>query len=160
MMSMRNGACFWIVAMTLVGSSAARGDGYPHAAGAKREYAAVFAHSDRPCPWTDNVSYLRCMGKEIEFTEAHLDAFVSDMRAIASASERANQPNPGSPRALDEFNKTDKAWREYRESACNLQRAWFGRGTGGSPAAAECELSLDREYMKRLAGFFNLHELA
>ncbi len=138
----------------------AQAAGYKQAADAKCEYNTVFAHPENICPLTDNLSYLACMGKEIDFTEKHLDAFVKAMRGIAAESDADNQPNPGSPRSLEEFDKTDTAWRTYRKSACNLQRAWFGRGTGGAPATAECELSLDRAYMKLLAGFFNLHQLA
>ena len=152
----------WLVSLAIAAACIGRSDGagYKHAAEAKREFDAVFAHPDNACPWTDNRSYLECMGKEIAFTQGHLEAFVAAMRGIAAESDAGEPPNAGSPRALDAFNKTDMAWRTYRESACRLQISWFRRGTGGPPAAAECELSLDRAYMKMLAGFFNLHELA
>ena len=141
--------CVWMTAAQTSGSS--------HAADAKREYAAVFAHPDNPCTWTDNASYLECMGKEIAFTEGHLDAFVAAMRAVAAGDDSSDLK---ARKEADEFNKTDLAWREYRKNACSLQFALFEGGTGGAPAMAECELSLDRDYMKLLAGFLNLHELA
>ncbi len=152
---------FLAVAAILVSFSVPAGArSYKQAGVAKQEYDAVFSHADTPCTWTDNRSYIECMSKEITFTEGHLEAFVSALRGIAAEVDGTNQPNPGSPRVLDQLNKTDTAWHAYRENACRLQFAWFGRGTGGPPAAAECELAQDREYMKLLAGFFNLHQLA
>ncbi len=126
---------------------------------AQQEYAAVFSHPDQPCQWADNYGFLQCMNKEIDFTEAHLDAFVTAMKGIAAERDAAKPPDTNHKKAVDTLNQTDSSWRQYRKSACSLAFS-FGPGTGAAPASANCELSMDRDYMKMLAGFFNLHELA
>ena len=150
----------WVGICTLATTWAAGAQtgGSPHVRDAKREYAAVFAHLDNPCTWTDNVSYLECMVKEIAFTEGHLDAWMAAMRAMAADWDSGT--GPGSRKILDSLNKTDMAWREYRKNACSLQFDTFQGGTGGAPAEQECELRLDRAYMKMLADFVNLPQMA
>jgi hypothetical protein len=149
-----------ILSVGLVLAARAQTAGSEHAKDAQREFAAVFAHPDNSCPWTDNLSFLQCMSKETTFTETHLDAFVAAMRGVATDQDAHKEPNTNVKSVLDELNKTDASWRQYRKNGCSLQYALFGTGTGAGPALAECEITLDRAYMKMLAGFFNLHELA
>jgi len=108
-----------------------------HAEAAQREYATVFSHPDRPCHWTDNYSFLQCMNKEIDFTEAHLDAFVTAMKGIAAEKDAAKPPNTKYKSAVDTLNQTDSSWREYRKNACRSLVFSFGPGTGAAPESAE-----------------------
>jgi len=87
------------------------------------------------------------MSKELAFVELHLDAFVEDLRGVA-----------GSPEELAELNQTDAAWRAYRKSACALPWTRFPDGTIKGPMSAECQLSLDRAYMKQLSGIYILSQ--
>jgi uncharacterized protein YecT (DUF1311 family) len=117
-------------------------------AAANREYAAVFAHSDDPCSANAATApYVECMGNELRFVEAHLDAFVEGLRGIS-----------GSPEELAGLNQTDTAWRAYRENACVLPYKRFRGGTIAGPMWAECRLSLDRAYMKQLSGTYILSQ--
>jgi uncharacterized protein YecT (DUF1311 family) len=117
-------------------------------AAANREYSAVFAHSDSPCSAsTDNASYNECMVDELGSVEAHLDAFVGDLRGVT-----------GSPDELAGLNRTDATWRAYRESACSLPSKRFRGGTISAPMENDCRLTLDRAYMKQLSGTFILSQ--
>ena len=133
-----------------IDSAMARGQSaaVEHGAAANREYAAVFAHPDNPCS-TDYATapYMQCMSKELEFIEPHLDAFIEALRGIA-----------GSPEELVALNQSDAAWRDYRKAACALPYKRFAQGTIGGPMSAECQLSLDRAYMKQLSGIYILSQ--
>lgn len=133
-----------VCSLTAVGQS----DAIAHGAAANREYASVFAHSDNPCAADyATAPYMQCMSKELTFIELHLDAFVEDLRGVA-----------GSPAALAELNQTDAAWRDYRKKICALPWARFAEGTIKGPMSAECQLSLDRAYMRQLSGIYILSQ--
>jgi uncharacterized protein YecT (DUF1311 family) len=124
-------------------------DAIDHGAAANREYAAVFARSDKPCSQDySTLPYLKCMDKELTSIEPHLDAFVEDLRKMTGSQEE-----------LDAFNEMDTKWRAYRESACQLpfKRAGQG-GTMRAPMTAECEWTLDRAYMEQLSSFYILSQ--
>ncbi len=129
-------------------SSRCQSPAIQHGTEANREYAAVFAHSDNPCSAdTATAPYLECMGKELQFIEAHLDSFVEDLRGIT-----------GSPEELAGLNQTDATWRAYRENGCALPYKRFTGGTVAGPMWADCRLSLDRAYMKQLSGTYILSQ--
>jgi uncharacterized protein YecT (DUF1311 family) len=116
-------------------------------AAANREYAAAFAHSDGPCSADyATLPYEQCMSKELTFIELHLDAFVEDLRGMA-----------GSPEELAALNKTDAAWRDYRENLCMLPLKRISGSIAG-PMSAECRLNLDRAYMKELSSNYILSQ--
>jgi uncharacterized protein YecT (DUF1311 family) len=78
----------------------------------------------------------QCIGKEADFTEKHLNAFLEAVRGILTdegAPQTAMQA-PGKRNQLEPLNKADRAWREYKKNLCELQFAGFGGGTIG-PAA-------------------------
>jgi len=67
--------------LALIGAANAKD--HPHVAEADREYAAVFSHVENPCAKeSTTLGYEQCMGKEVEFTETHLKAFLAAVRAI------------------------------------------------------------------------------
>jgi uncharacterized protein YecT (DUF1311 family) len=119
-----------------------------HGAAANREYAAVFAHPDNPCS-TDYATapYMQCISKELTFIEPHLDAFIDALRGMAGSQEE-----------LAALNQTDTAWRDYRKAACALPYKRFPEGTIKGPLSAECQLSLDRAYMKQLSNMYILKQ--
>ncbi|MGB6130274.1 MAG: lysozyme inhibitor LprI family protein [Acidobacteriaceae bacterium] len=118
-----------------------------HGAAANQEYAAVFAHSGSPCSADYRTEpYLQCMSNELQFVEAHLDAFVADLRGVTESTKE-----------LAALNKADAAWRVYRETFCRLPYARF-RGTVNGPMAADCRLRVDREFMEQLHGMYLLSQ--
>jgi uncharacterized protein YecT (DUF1311 family) len=87
------------------------------------------------------------MGKELAEIEAHLDAFVEDLRGVTGSQEE-----------LDALNRTDTAWRAYRGSACQLPLRRFSAGTIKAPMSVECQWRLDRAYMQELSGVYILSQ--
>lgn len=136
-------AAIALYSLIAVGQSAA----IQHGAAANREYAAVFVHSDNPCSADYSTApYMQCMSRELMFVELHLNAFVEDLRGIAGSAEE-----------LAALNQTDEDWRAYRRSICGLPLKRFA-GTTRGPMSAECQLSLDRAYMKQLSGIYVLSQ--
>jgi uncharacterized protein YecT (DUF1311 family) len=119
-----------------------------HGAAANLEYAAVFSRLATPC--SDDYSttpYVICMSKELGVIEAHVDAFVEDLRGVTGSEEER-----------DALNRTDTKWRAYRESACQLPFRRFGTGTIKGPMSVECRWRLDRAYMQELSGVYILSQ--
>jgi uncharacterized protein YecT (DUF1311 family) len=125
-------------------------DAHPHVADADREYAAVFSHPENPCPNQSNtVSYEQCIGKELEFTEMHLNAFLAAVRGIVTDDDAGK--DVGKLKELVLLNDADRAWREYKKNLCKLQFAGFEGGTGAASAQMECEYRADRQYVQQVA---------
>jgi uncharacterized protein YecT (DUF1311 family) len=138
------GCMFLAMAVSAKGQSAE----VEHGAAANLEYAAVFSRSAKPC--SDDYAttpYVICMGKELAEIEAHLDAFVEDLRGVTGSQEE-----------LDALNRTDTTWRTYRGSACQLPFRRFGAGTSKGPMSVECRWSLDRAYLQELSGVYILSQ--
>jgi uncharacterized protein YecT (DUF1311 family) len=147
--------------LTLIGAVCAAD--HPHVAEADREYAAVFSHGENPCAnESTTLSYEQCIGKEVEFTENHLNAFLTAVRGIladeggaASGAESAGKVNE-----LELLNNADRAWREYKKNLCELDFAGFDGGSGASSAKSECEYRVNREYVRQVADAISLRILA
>jgi hypothetical protein len=117
-------------------------------AAANREYAAVFAHSDNPCSADyATAPYMQCMSNEVSFIELHLNAFVLDLRGIVN-----------SPEELASLDRSVADFRTYRVSLCDLPNQRFKDGTIKGPMSAECQLRLDRDYMKQLSVIYILSQ--
>lgn len=146
-----------------MGAANAQAPHRQHAADANREYNALFSHAEDPCgKESTTVGYEQCMGKELEFTGNHLDAFLEGVRGIL-ADEDAATPSTESTRKvkeLDLLNNADMAWREYTKNLCGLAFAGFDGGTGAASAEAECEYRADRAYVKQVADAILLKILA
>jgi uncharacterized protein YecT (DUF1311 family) len=122
-------------------------DAVKHGAAANLEYRAVFSRSKTPCSEDYSTApYLQCMSKELDEIEKHVDAFVEDLRGVTDSQKE-----------LDALNQTDKAWRAYRESMCQLPWA-RGLGTVRGPMSVGCRWSLDRAYMQQLHEIYVLSQ--
>lgn len=97
----------WSLSLCLVGlllptlpfslrAQSAQSEVIRHGAAANREYAVVFAHSEKPCSADYGTApYVQCMSKELRFVEFHLDTFVMDLRGMAgSAAESPPSTRP------------------------------------------------------------------
>ena len=160
MLSYARGISLGLAIFTLIGAANAKG--HPHVADADREYAAVFSHADDPCHESTTVGWEQCLGKEVEFTEIHLNAFLEAVRGILADEDggAAGTGSPGKPKELDLLNNGDRARREYKKNLCELAFAGFDGGTGAPSAELECEYRLDREYVKQVADAILLKILA
>jgi len=155
------GLCVGLVLLALIGVANAKD--HPHVADANREYAAVFSHVENPCAnESTTLGYEQCIGKEVEFTENHLGAFLAAVRGILMDQDDAPAPteSAGTVKELELLNNADQAWREYKKNLCNLERAGFDGGSGAGSAEGECEYRVDREYVKQVADAILLKILA
>lgn len=145
-------------------ASAQVNPGHSHIADAKRESAAVLAFPEEPCTGQDasttTSGYEGCMTRQLSRLEPHLEAFVAAMRGIAQEFDQPPAKRGTLPSTLASFNKTDASWRKYRDDFCRLSYSWFDGGTGAAPAEQQCLYQLDRAYVKNLANWANLHQLA
>jgi len=135
----------------------------PHVADAGREYAAVFSRVENPCAKeSTTLGYEQCMGKEVEFTENHLNAFLAAVRGILSDEdgEPGGTESAGKVKKLDLLNNADRAWRQYKKNLCELGFAEFDGGSGASSAESECEYRVDRQYVEQTADVILLKILA
>jgi uncharacterized protein YecT (DUF1311 family) len=150
-----------LVILALIGAANARNN--PHVADADREYAAVFSHPDNPCAKeSTTLDYEECIGKEVEFTENHLNAFLEAVRGILANQYGATAgiKPAGNVNELDLLNNADRVWREYKKNLCELEFAGFDGGSGASSAKSECEYRLDRQYVQQVADAILLKVLA
>jgi uncharacterized protein YecT (DUF1311 family) len=150
-----------VVILALIGAANAKD--HPHVADADREYEAVLSHGENPCAkQSTTIGFEQCFGKEVEFTEDHLTAFLDAVRAIV-ADERGAcvgiKPACG-VRHLDLLNNADRAWREYKKNLCELEFAEFDGGSGAGSAQSECEYQADRQYVRQVADVILLKTLA
>jgi uncharacterized protein YecT (DUF1311 family) len=151
-----------LITLSLASAANAQ-DAHPHVADADREYAAVFSREENPCAnESTTFSYEQCMGKELEFTEKHWNAFLAAVRAILSDEDAARvaRQASGEVKELDLLNNADRAWREYKKSLCELQFAGFDGGSGASSAATECGYRADRQYVQQVTNAISLKILA
>ena len=102
-----------------------------------------------------------CFGKEGTITEQNLKSYEGIIQGLlAPAPQMAGQantdmPGPAGPsltpaQLSEEFERVEKSWREYRETACTTAFHQFAGGTGGPSFQMECELKLTRDHMREL----------
>ena len=135
---------------------------HPHVADADREYAAVFSHAENPCHESTTVGWEQCLGKEVQFTENHLKAFLAAVRGILADEDGLPSGTDSADRGKESelLNNADRAWREYKKNLCQLTFAGFDGGSGGPSAALECEYRADRQYVQQVADAIELKILA
>jgi uncharacterized protein YecT (DUF1311 family) len=148
------------VILAFIGSAHAKD--HPHVADANREYAAVFSHAENPCNESTTVGWEQCFGKEVEFTENHLNAFLAAVRGIVADEDGLPAGTEAASKGKESelLNKADRAWREYKKNLCGLEFAGFDGGSGAASAQLECEYRADREYVKQVADAILLKTLA
>jgi uncharacterized protein YecT (DUF1311 family) len=102
-----------------------------------------------------------CFGKVLTITERNLDSMEQVIRGLQAGvpktTEEAAQLPTGhagaepSPQQLAaQFDGVEKAWRGYREVACEAAFNQFYGGSGAPSFQMECELKLTRDHMREL----------
>jgi uncharacterized protein YecT (DUF1311 family) len=158
---LRYARCLNVGCVILALMGVANAKDHPHVADADREYAAVFSHADNPCAKASTtLDYEECIGKEVNFTENHLTAFLAAVRGILADEDGVPEGTESGGKELDLLSNSDRAWREYKKNLCNLQFAGFDGGSGSSSAESECEYRLDRQYVEQVASAILLKTLA
>jgi uncharacterized protein YecT (DUF1311 family) len=102
-----------------------------------------------------------CYGKQMAITEQNLKDYEGIIRElIAPSPQPLVEPDTDTtgvagtrltPKHLiEEFERVEQSWRQYRETACSAAFHQFGGGTGGPSFEMECELRLARDHVREL----------
>jgi uncharacterized protein YecT (DUF1311 family) len=102
-----------------------------------------------------------CYGKQTATTDQNLKSYEGIIRELLAPGPRmpdqadSNMPGIAGPvltpqQFLEEFDRVEQSWRQYRETACKAAFHQFDGGTGGPSFEMECELSLTRGHMREL----------
>jgi uncharacterized protein YecT (DUF1311 family) len=102
-----------------------------------------------------------CYGKEEAITEQNLKLYESIIEGLQApppqmpGQTNTDVPRPGGPALTpkelsEEFERMEKVWQDYRETACTAAFHQFSGGTGGPSFELQCELKLTRDHMREL----------
>jgi len=99
-----------------------------------------------------------CLNAELEFWDRRLNETYRMLRAKEQAADAdladlAGLPGEGG--RADALRAMQRAWIAYRDTACAYERAQWGGGTGGGPAAVGCLMRMTGEqalYLERMQG--------
>jgi len=130
---------------------------------AKQIFGAEMARDKAgDCPNADTTYNVNvCMRKELTITEQNLKSYEGVIQGLlAPWPEMPGQPNintngpAGSSftpkQHSEEFERVEKSWRGYRDTACTTAFHQFSGGTGGPSFEMQCELMLARNHMREL----------
>lgn len=124
------------------------------------------------CPNADTTYDVNvCLGKQLTITDQALESYEGVIEGLLApwpqmpGQANTNAPGPAGPsftpkQHSEEFERVEKAWREYREAACTAAFHQFEGGTGGPGFQMECRLKLARDHMRELAMIYgeDLHQ--
>lgn len=86
-----------------------------------------------------------CLYMEYEWWDARLNAVYRDVRASDRAEDAAYGDMPGAGRLAETLREMQRAWIAFRDATCEYERAQWGGGTGGGPAATDCLMRMTAE---------------
>ncbi len=80
-----------------------------------------------------------CTDAELGFWDSRLNAAYKQLMAKSKASD-AEMKELGAtvPSLAETLREMQRAWIPFRDAACDYERAQWGNGTGGGPAALAC----------------------
>jgi len=130
---------------------------------ARQIFDAEMAHEKAgDCPDAQTtVDFNICYGKQAAITEQNLKSIEGIIRELLAPPPRMpGQPEADTPGSagisltpvhlLEEFDRVEQSWRQYRETACTAAFHQFSGGTGGPSFELQCELMLARSHMREL----------
>ena len=79
-----------------------------------------------------------CTNRELEWWDARLNTVYKDLRARLRLRD-ADAPDHA-PKEAGALLEMQRAWIGFRDARCAFERAQWGGGTGGGPAAISCHL--------------------
>ena len=110
-----------------------------------------------------NADFINCFGDQLTITDGNLKTFEGIIQALQApgpqmpgqAEVTGDVPGIAGPALtpqhfIEEFERVEKIWGEYRETACTAAFHQFDGGTGGPSFEGQCELNLTRDHMREL----------
>ena len=94
-----------------------------------------------------------CSGEELAFWDARLNvAYDQLMERSRDADADMKDLDIEVPSQAEALRDMQRAWLPFRDAACAFERAQWGNGTGGGPAAVACHASLTAKQALALEG--------
>lgn len=82
-----------------------------------------------------------CLDREREMWDGRLNAAYGQLMAQYTVNDAENATYGAiAPSQVDALRAMQRAWIGYRDALCEFERAKWGGGTGGGPAAVACLL--------------------
>lgn len=110
------------------------------------EQRACIGASATACMESTNLGYSTmgmslCTGQEFDYWDARLNVAYRDVMAQAKRID-ADKIAKGwtEPSLAEPLLAAQRAWIKWRDATCAFERAQWGSGTGGGPAALSCLL--------------------
>lgn len=92
------------------------------------------------------VGMTTCLGQELEYWDGRLNAAYQARMTEAKQTDAANTAAGLSESSLAQtLRAAQRAWIPWRDATCLFERAQWGNGTGGGPAALSCRLHMTAE---------------
>ncbi|MDF0599212.1 DUF1311 domain-containing protein [Psychromarinibacter sp. C21-152] len=86
-----------------------------------------------------------CLWNEYQWWDDRLNAVYRDLRASDRAEDAEYGDMPGAGRLVETLRDMQRAWIDFRDATCDYERAQWGGGTGGGPAATRCLMRMTAE---------------
>ena len=83
-----------------------------------------------------------CIDLELSYWDDRLNAAYRALRAKERAEDAEMAGMPGAASQADALRAMQRAWIPFRDATCDYERAQWGGGTGGGPAALGCLMRL------------------
>ena len=84
-----------------------------------------------------------CFDQELRYWDGRLNAAYQQVRARDKAIDaEMEQLGSAAPRLAPAVRDMQRAWITFRDASCDYERAQWGNGTGGGPAALLCMMRL------------------
>jgi uncharacterized protein YecT (DUF1311 family) len=95
------------------------------------------------CPGDSTPEINDCRAAELAKAEAELARYLAEARKRLKAD---GADDPGSAAALAGLDKTETAWKAYREAQCDAVYDYWQAGTIRTVMALNCEIDLTRQH--------------
>jgi len=105
--------------------------------------ASVAAAPAPKCPGETTLEINDCMSSQLAKSEADLQRYVAAARTRLK-SEAAD--DAGAKAALGDLDKTETAWKAYREAQCGAVDDYWQAGTIRTSMEITCEINLTRQH--------------
>lgn len=86
-----------------------------------------------------------CLDLERQYWDDRLNDVYGKLRAREKAEDVKYAESPGWMNKANALRDMQRAWIPYRDATCDYERAQWGGGTGGGPAAVSCHMYLTAE---------------
>lgn len=101
------------------------------------------------------VGMMECLGAELTYWDARLNAAYADRLATAQEQDAELQDlGSAAERIEGQLRAMQRAWIAFRDASCHYERAQWMGGTGGGPASVACHMNETARQALKLEGWW------